>query len=387
MKKVSIFIAILAAIVLLHLLVIKLFFSDNKANEKNKKAATAELKAGKKAGKPVENTAAAAVKTEPRPEPVKVVPKFKFKTISKNPNFGRYFTYRNAVWNKINTIPECIDARSGILVDLGTRNVLWAKKPRDPVPIASMTKMMTLLLTFEDLESRNDISLSTPIKVTMATQRIGGSQVYLDNRETFPLGELMKTVAIKSANDSAYLISEFLSNKDVPAFVARMNRRARALHMPSTKFVNSCGLPNKDGHNSMSSPEGMALLAEQLLLYPQLRKWTTTFHAYFRPEGDKARQLLTNTNKLIKTCPGVDGMKTGYIRAAGYCITVTCKRGGRRLVAVVTGFKTSKERNDFVAKLLDWGYRRAAELAAHDKNSVMTALANTKVKNVESPKK
>ncbi|MCP3967771.1 MAG: D-alanyl-D-alanine carboxypeptidase [Lentisphaerae bacterium] len=380
MKKVVIFIAILAVVVLLHILFIQPFFSDSK-NDKDKKPVNSEMKAGKNA------TDKASTVPEKAKEPVKVVHKFKFKASSSNPNFGRHFTYRNAVWNTIKTLPDSAEVRSGILIDLGTRQVLWAKHPRDPVPIASMTKMMTLLLAFENLEHRNDISLDTPVKVSLATQKIGGAQVYLDHRETFPLGELMKTVAIKSANDSAYQVAEFLSGNDVPSFVVKMNRRARALHMPSTKFVNPNGLPATSGENSLSSPEGMAILAEQLLLYPQLRKWTTTVNAYFRPEGDKARQLLTNTNRLIKTCPGVDGMKTGYIKAAGFCITATCKRGGRRLVAVVTGFKMRKERDAFVARLLDWGYRRAAELASDDESSVMSTLANTKVEKVESKKK
>ena len=285
-----------------------------------------------------------------------------YKVASGNPHFGKFFDYRKAVWGNNLPLSGCKQAHSGILVDLDTHKVLWAKNPRQGVPIASMTKMMTILLAFEALDKRTDLELDTPVKVSPGAAGMGGSQVYLDVKETHPFGELLKTMAIKSANDSAYLVAEYLSGGNMARFISDMNKRAYKLKMPSTNFVNVHGLPGNNNTDSASSPEGLVILAEQLLQYPQLLKWTSTKQDYFRPEGSKARQMLTNTNRLISQCPGVDGLKTGYTRAAGFCVTATCLRGGERLVAVVSGFKTSAARNAFVSKLLDWGYTRASEL-------------------------
>jgi D-alanyl-D-alanine carboxypeptidase len=180
------------------------------------------------------------------------------------------------------------------------------------------------------------------------------------------LSELLKTVAIKSANDSAYLVAEFVGNGDVSLFVQNMNKRAKDIKMPGTHFTNPHGLPEKSSKDdNKSTPEGMAILAEYLLEYPLAVKWASTPKDVFR-EGTKKPLILHNHNSLVKNCSGVDGMKTGYIRRSGYCTTVTCKRGNRRLVAVVTGFplnsRRGRERDNFVRKLLDWGYRQANKL-------------------------
>lgn len=281
---------------------------------------------------------------------------------SENPRFGKFFDYRKAIWDNKLAVKDCKQVRGGILIDLDTREVLWAKNPRASVPIASMAKMMVLLLAFESMDKRSGLDLDTPLKVSPGAAGIGGSQVYLDVRETHPFGELLKTMAIKSANDSAYLVAEYLGDMSMPSFISAMNKRAYKLRMPSTNFVNVHGLTSNDKTNSVSSPEGMAILAEQLLQYPLLMEWFSTKRAYFRPEGSKHRQMLSNTNRLLEKCPGVDGMKTGYTKAAGFCVTATCLRGGKRLVAVVSGFKRSKDRNAFVSRLFDWGYKKALEI-------------------------
>ena len=306
----------------------------------------------------------------PEPKPLLPIPQIivesegqkTYKVASKNPRFGKLFDYRKAIWDNKLSLAGCKQAYTGILVDLDSHKVLWAKYPRKAVPIASMTKMMTLLLAFEALDSRSDLDLETALPVTPDAAGMGGSQVYLDVKEIHPFGELLKTMAIKSANDSAYLVGEYIGGNSMAHFISAMNKRAYKLRMPSTKFVNAHGLPGNNQDNSVSSPEGLAILAEQLLQYPLLLRWTSTKQDYFRPEGDKSRQMLTNTNRLTGTCSGVDGLKTGYTRAAGFCVTATCLRGGKRLVAVVSGFKSSKARNAFVSKLFNWGYRRALEL-------------------------
>ncbi|MDD5597471.1 MAG: D-alanyl-D-alanine carboxypeptidase [Victivallaceae bacterium] len=297
---------------------------------------------------------------EPQAEKVPEISPPTYKTASKNPRFGKLFDYRKAVWGDKLPVANCKMVKTGILADLDTHKVLWAKNPRTEVPIASMTKMMTLLLAFEAMDERPGLDLDTPVKVTRAAYRIGGSQVYLDPKETHPFGELLKSMAVKSANDSAYLVGEYVGNGSMELFVSRMNKRAYELKMASTNFVNVHGL-TIDKKSSTSCPEGLTILAENLLQYPILIEWTSTREGYFRPEGDKNRQFMTNTNKLLGKCTGVDGIKTGYTKDAGFCITASCLRGGKRLVAVVTGFKSAKLRNDFVAKLLAWGYQKAFE--------------------------
>lgn len=288
-----------------------------------------------------------------------------------NPLFGTHFTYRYAVQGDLPAVPETAETRAGFLVNLNTRQVLWTKNPREGYPIASMTKMMTLLLAAEAMAKNPQLTYDSPVKVTLASSKIGGSQVWLDPRETLSFGELLKAVAIKSANDAAYLVAEYINDGDVPGFVGRMNRRARELGMPSTAFVNPYGLKADDGKNSVSSAEGMAILAEYLLEHPDIMALCSTRTATFRPDGARGQLQLTNTNRLLGQCPGVDGLKTGYIKESGYCITVTCLRGGKRMVAVVIGSPSISKRNTTVRKLLDWGYQRNAEL-----NDPMTHLSS-----------
>ncbi len=276
------------------------------------------------------------------------------------------FSYKNAINGDIKGIPTSKDAKTGILVDLDTREVLWAKNPRTPVPIASMTKMLTELLAFEELDKNKNITLDTPVQVSKTAMDMGGSQINLDVRETFTLGELLKTVMIVSANDSALLVSEFLSGGNTPAFVAKMNSRAKELMLPGAKFYNPHGLPGATAaEDNVCSPEGCIFLAEMLLRYPQAVTWASTKTDYLpRKLNDQKPTLLGNHNHLLGSCPGVNGMKTGFIQRSGFCITVTCIRGNKKLACAVTGFKTRKERDAFCRKLIDWGYSRAANMTS-----------------------
>ncbi|MDD4180991.1 MAG: D-alanyl-D-alanine carboxypeptidase [Victivallaceae bacterium] len=281
---------------------------------------------------------------------------------SQNPLLGTHYSYRDAIRGNLKTIPETSIIRAGIVVNIDNHQVLWAKEPREGYPIASMTKMMTLLLASEALENKPDLTFDTQVKISLAASKIGGSQVWLDPRETLSLGELMKSVAVKSANDSAYQVAEFINDGDVDGFIGMMNRRARNLLMPNTAFVNPHGLKSKDGRNSISCAEGMARLAEQLLEHPLIMNLCAIQKTGFRDKNARGHMILYNTNRLLGKCPGVDGLKTGFIQESGFCITVTCLRGGKRMIAVVMGSPSSARRNALVADLLDWSYRRDAEL-------------------------
>lgn len=251
-------------------------------------------------------------------------------------------------------LPQENGCSTGILVDPATRKVLWAKNADRAVPIASMTKMMTLLLA-EEAIAAGKVTRDTPIKVTEAAYAIGGAQVWLDPRETFPLKELLKTIAIKSANDSAYLVGEYLGGGSMPAFVQAMNDRAKALGMAHTTFYDAHGLGDGAKRDNRSSAHDMAILAERLLGYPEVMRLASTRLDTFRD----GKLMLKNHNNLITNrVPGVDGLKTGYTSRAGFCVTFTCKRGGRRLIGCVTGYKTHRDRDAFCKALLDWGYEQ-----------------------------
>ena len=365
MKLRYIFLTI-ALIVLAHLIVLYICFhqpgNEKKPAVPEKLVRTLPAEEAKAAPASVRTPAAAAesVRTE--------------RTVSKQGRrFHRFpvFNYHSAWKGDIREIPASVGVRGGVLVDADTGNVLWDKNANLPVPIASMTKIMTLLLACEDVRSgRNGISFDSPVKISRATMKIGGSQVWLDEREIFKLEDLLRAVAIKSANDAAYQVAEFLGDGDVYGFVSRMNRRARELGMKNTRFHNPHGLPGKtSADDNVSSPADMALLAEFCLGHEKIMEWAALPRSDFR----NGKTELINHNNLLpgRRFPsvGVDGLKTGFINRSGYCVTITCKRGGKRMIAVVTGFDTAKNRDLFTRQLLDWGYARAADPAAANARS------------------
>lgn len=246
------------------------------------------------------------------------------------------------------------DARSGLLVEVPSGRILWSKDSELPVEIASMTKMMTALLAFEDVRDSDSLSLSNPIQVTEAAYRIGGSQVWLDPRETFSLEELLISIMVKSANDSAYLVGEYLAGGDMPQFVERMNERAAELEMTDTQFYNAHGLPEKEADNVASCLD-LARLTNELLQFEKAIEWASLKKYAFRADAEEPT-LLSNHNRLVSTTIGVDGMKTGYTKRAGYCIAASCERDGRRLIAVTTGFTSGSKRDAFTRDLIEWGY-------------------------------
>lgn len=284
------------------------------------------------------------------------------------------YDFRGAVDGVIPGFKGGNPGSAGILVDLKTRKVLWSKNAGKAVPIASMTKLMTVLVAYEMvLDQSNSYTLETPVKVSVAAYRIGGSQVYLDPKETFTVQELMMAASIQSANDAAYLLAEFFGGGDVEAFIQKMNAKAAQLGMKHTIFRNPHGLPGKNSReDNVSSPEDMVRLAEATLTHPLLVKWASTWKAPFRKPGTKGYIEMRNHNHLIPGAstpsPGVDGLKTGYIARSGYCLTVTSRRGNRRLIGVVMGHPTWKERDKFVISLLNWGYSRIAQREAAEEN-------------------
>ena len=353
MKKFLITFTIVAVVVGAHIIVLRQFIFPQK-----KKTSTEEVKP------------ADAVDKDKIPPPSDLSPAAKTPTL-------KPYIYRNATYGDLAAVPASKTATSGILVDLNTRQVLWAKNPKKAVAIASMTKMMTEFIVFEELANRKDVNLETLIQVTPTAAKIGGSQIYLDPKETFPLEDLLKAVMISSANDAAYLVAEYFGKGDVNAFVEKMNSRAKQLKLVGAKFYNPHGLPGDTAkEDNICSPEGLVMLAEKLLDNPKAAEFARTKAATIRENTSKPFTLYTH-NHLLGACPGVNGMKTGFIQRSGFCITVTCQRGDRKMAAAVTGFPSRKERDIFMAKLIDWGYKQQPkasvetdkiEVGSEDKN-------------------
>lgn len=282
----------------------------------------------------------------------------------------RYFarsSYRTAyaVRGNISQIPLTQKASSGILLDLATRNILWVKNPDKTVPIASLTKIMTLLLACEDIASGR-VTLQDRIKATPGAWRLREGVIWMAPHEVFTLKELMEATSVKSANDAAFLIGEYLGNGNIDTFVKRMNQRAAALGMTRTRFYNPHGLPGrKRTPDNCSTVRDLLLLSEYVVKIPLFMQLSSIRLIGFRKPGTKGHLKLLNHNRLLPKSRygtiGVDGIKTGYTNNAGFCLALSCVRNGRRLLAVGTGFKVSAERDRCMKSLVEWGYLRAAD--------------------------
>lgn len=242
------------------------------------------------------------------------------------------------------------NVKSAIVIEKDTGKVLLQKDANEELPPASMTKIMTLLLIFKALDN-HDISLNDKVKVSEHAASMGGSQVYLEPGEEMTVNDMLKAIAIGSANDASMAMAEYIAGSEGD-FVKMMNEEAKSLGLKHTHFNNPTGLP---AENHYSTAADMATMAKALLQYPDVLKYTSTYESYLRENTDN-KFWLVNTNKLLKAYPGVDGLKTGFTQEAKYCLTATAKRDGMRVIAVVMGAPTSKDRNRQVSQLLSYAF-------------------------------
>ncbi|MFT8928108.1 MAG: D-alanyl-D-alanine carboxypeptidase family protein [Sporolactobacillus sp.] len=240
--------------------------------------------------------------------------------------------------------------KSAIVIEEDTGKILYQKNANKELPPASMTKVMTMLLIFKALDAHK-LSLHDKVTVSEKAASMGGSQVFLEPGETMTVDEMLRAIAIASGNDASVAMAEHLSGS-VQAFVAQMNREARQLGLTHTHFVNPTGLPVA---NHYTTAHDMAIMARALANYSQVFHYTSKYEDYLRENTDK-KFWLVNTNKLIKTYPGADGMKTGFTSEAKYCLTATAKREGMRVIAVVMGAPTPKVRNQEAANLMNQAF-------------------------------
>jgi serine-type D-Ala-D-Ala carboxypeptidase (penicillin-binding protein 5/6) len=246
---------------------------------------------------------------------------------------------------------ELVDnAKSAVLIERDTGTVLYNKNSDEMLPPASMTKIMTMLLIMEAIDL-GKIKWDEKIRTSEYAASMGGSQIFLEPGEEMTTEEMLKGIAIGSANDASVAMAERIAGSE-EAFVEMMNTKVKDLGLKNTVFKNVTGLP-EDGH--FSTAHDMAVMAKELLKYEGITKFTGTYEAYLREQSDK-KFWLVNTNRLVRFYPGVDGLKTGFTNEAKYCLTATAEKNGMRVIAVVFGAPTSKDRNAQVSKMLDYAF-------------------------------
>ena len=246
-----------------------------------------------------------------------------------------------------------LKAKGAVLIDINSGMVLQEKNSNEKLPIASVTKVMSMLLIMEAIDSGR-FALDTKVTVSEHSFNTGGTKVWLEPGEIFTVDELLKAVAIRSANDATVALSEAVAGSE-EAFVAMMNEKAAELGMNNTNFLDCSGLTDK-GH--YSSAYDVAIMSRELLLkHPEITKYTSTWQAKFRENvpGKKAI-ALDNTNKLVRFYDGTVGLKTGYTDAAGHCLSASAVRNGQQLISVVLGEPDTNTRFAESRKLLDYGF-------------------------------
>ena len=241
-------------------------------------------------------------------------------------------------------------AKSAILMDFATGQVLYEKNADEALAPASMTKIASMLIIMEAIDS-GSLSLDDEVTISEDAASMGGSQVFLEAGEVYKVHDLLKGVAIASGNDAVYALAEKVAGSHA-AFVEMMNNRAKKLGAINTNFVNAHGL-DAEGH--YSTARDMAILARELLKHEKILEYTSIYEEYLE-KNDGTKTWLVNTNKLVRFYDGVDGLKTGYTTTAGYCLTATASKDNFRLISVVMGEETSESRSSDTVKLLNYGF-------------------------------
>ncbi len=240
-------------------------------------------------------------------------------------------------------------AKSAILIEASTGKVLYERNADEALAPASMTKIMTLLLTMEAIE-KGQIALEDNVLVSENAAGMGGSQVYLEANSQYTLDEIIKAVCIASGNDAAVVLAEAIGGS-TSNFVDMMNKRAKELGLTSTNFVNVYGL-DAEGH--VSSARDMAIMGRELIKHDLILQYSSIYEDYLKKK-DGSSLWMVNTNKLVRFYQGVDGLKTGYTGKAGYCLTATGKWKGLRLISVVMGEPDQNTRSKDTTELLNYG--------------------------------
>ncbi len=257
------------------------------------------------------------------------------------------------------------NCKSALLIDSDTGSVLYEKNADTRLPVASVTKVMTLLLTFEALDAQK-FALDDTITVSKEAAGMGGSQALLDANGKYKASDLIKSIIVASANDSSVAMAEFLYGSE-SLFVDRMNERAAELGMENTHFVNCTGLPAQGQYTTVAD---VSIMSRMLIRHPMFFQYSKVW-MYDMPHANGRITSLSNTNKLTRFYDGCDGIKTGSTDEAGYCLTATAKRGDSRFIAVIAGSPTSAERNASISKMLDYAFATYKNVTLFDEGAIV----------------
>lgn len=265
--------------------------------------------------------------------------------------------------------PLSVSSKSAILMDVGSGQILYEKNAHDKLPPASVTKVMTMLLICEALDS-GKITLDDSVQISENAASMGGSQIFLEAGEVQKVDTLLKGIAVASANDGCVAMAEYIGGS-VESFVDMMNAKAKALNMKDTNFVNTNGLP-VDNH--YTSAHDIAIMSRELLKHDVISKYLTTWMDQVVVGKKQITVGLANTNKLIKHYQGATGVKTGFTQQAKYCLSASAKRGDTHLVAVTLGAETSPERFKDATSLLNFGFANYESVKLCSKNDNIATL-------------
>ena len=266
------------------------------------------------------------------------------------------------------SVTDNISAKSAILMEMSTGKVLMELNPDEKLSPASITKVMTILLTMEALEE-GKIALEDRVTASKNVASKGGSQIWLKEGEVMTVHELLKATVIASANDACTALGEYIAG-DEASFVAMMNERAKELQMTNTSFENCSGLDDTVT-NHYSTARDVAIMSCELLKHEKIKEYTTIWMDTLR----NGETQLVNTNKLIRYYDGATGLKTGTTSKAGYCVSATAERDGMGLVAVVLGSDNSNERFEDAKKMLNWGFANYSIYRPKIDNSLITDVS------------
>ena len=265
--------------------------------------------------------------------------------------------------------PLSVSSKSAILMDVGSGQILYEKNAHDKLPPASVTKVMTMLLICEALDS-GQITVDDSVQISDNAASMGGSQIFLEAGEVQKVDTLLKGIAVASANDGCVAMAEYIGGS-VESFIDMMNAKAKELNMKDTNFVNTNGLP-VDNH--YTSAHDIAIMSRELLKHDVISKYLTTWMDQVVVGKKQITVGLANTNKLIKHYQGATGVKTGFTQQAKYCLSASAKRGDTHLVAVTLGAETSPERFKDATSLLNFGFANYESVKLCSKNDNIATL-------------
>lgn len=270
------------------------------------------------------------------------------------------------------------NAQAATLIEANSRQILYEKNSQEKLYPASTTKIMTMILMFEALHDKK-ISFNDKITTSKYAASMGGSQVYLEVGESLSLKDMFKSIAIASANDASVAVAEHIAGS-ISKFVEMMNSKAKELGLKNTHFKNATGLHDPDHY---TCAHDLALMAAYLIELggDDLFSVTSLYDSYIR-EDTKQSFWLVNTNKLLKLYDGVDGLKTGYTKEAGYCLVTTAKRDGQRIIGVLMKESAPKTRNEEMCSLLDYGFNNYKQVIIFKKNSLIEKHEVDKMDNL-----